>query len=143
MESRSVLDVGERWKVEAFERAGGKVVAADQKDWLAELKRTTPEPSVVVEGPATVRVVVRDQGKRTIVHVYNLNVEKISSFQDKTHPAENVRLKVRTAGGRARSVRVLTADASGAGFSTAPAEGGKVLDITLSKVEVHLVVVIE
>jgi hypothetical protein len=143
LESRSILDKDEKRAVTKFEKSGGRVVVADAGEWLAKLKSDIPEPSVVVEGPASVRVVVRDQGKRTIVHIYNLNVEKISSYEDKVHPAENIRLKVRTAAGRIHSIRMSSADAGGAAFSSEGEEGGKVAVISLPRLEIAAMAVIE
>jgi hypothetical protein len=143
LESRSVLNDSEKRRVAEFEKAGGRVVTADNNKWLDELKHDLEKPSVEVQAPASVRVVVRDQGRRTIVHVYNLNVEKISSYEDKVHPAQNVKVKVRKSSGRMHSVYVLTADGSGAGFSAKPEEDGSIANITLSRVEIATMVVIE
>jgi hypothetical protein len=142
IESRSVLNDTEQRALAKFEKSGGRVVVADRGDWLVELKRALPKPSVTVEGPASVRVVVRDQGKHTIVHIYNLNVEKISSYEDKLHPAENVRVKVRLAAGRLHSARFETAD-SGTSFSAGAEENGTVAIINLSGLQISAIVVIE
>lgn len=142
IESRSVLNDTEQRAVADFEKSGGRVVAADQKNWLAELKHALPKPSVVVQGPASVRVVVRDQGNRSIVHIYNLNVEKLSSYEDKVHPAENVSVKVRMATGRLHSARLETAD-SGMSFSAGTGEDGTVAIINLSGLQISAIVVIE
>jgi hypothetical protein len=143
IESRSVLNDGEKQAVAKFEKAGGKVIAADQGKWLADLKGAVEKPSVVVKGPATVRVVVRDQNGRTIAHIYNLNVQKVSSYQDKVVPAENVEVKVRKTSGEAHSIRVLTADAEAKTFSTSFDEGGNIAVITIPRLDIAAMAVIE
>ena len=143
IESRSVLNDEEKRAVRDFERNGGRIVAADQKEWLAELKRDVEKPSVIVEGPASVRVVARDQGSHTIVHIYNLNVEKTSPYGDQVHPVDNVRVTVRKASGRIHSIRVLSADAAGAEFTSETEEKGTVAVINLRHLEISAIAVIE
>jgi hypothetical protein len=92
VESRSVFTSREQPAVATIEKAGPGMIAADQPDWLANLRRKIASPSVTVTGPPTVRAVVHDQPNRTVVHLYNLNVQRLSSFEDKITPATNVRL---------------------------------------------------
>ncbi len=143
VESRSVLNESEKQAIAKFERAGGKVVAADQGQWLADLKRAVEKPSVVVKGPASVRVVVRDQGNRTIVHIYNLNVQKLSSYQDQVHPAENVQVKVWKPSGGAHLIRVMSADAEAKMFSTDFENDGATAVINLPRLDIAAVAVIQ
>jgi hypothetical protein len=92
VESRSVFTPREQPAVATIEKAGPGIVAADEPDWLANLRRKIANLSATITGPPTVRVVVHDQPNRTILHVYNLNVLRLSSFEDKVTPAMNVRL---------------------------------------------------
>jgi hypothetical protein len=57
-----------------------------------------------------VRAVVRDQHGRAIIHLLNLNVRRLSSFEDQVTPATNVRITCRVPFRNVRSVRALTAD---------------------------------
>jgi hypothetical protein len=54
--------------------------------------------------------VVHDQPGKQIVHLLNLNVQRLSSFEDKVNPATDVRVQVRVPFA-ARSVNALSADA--------------------------------
>jgi hypothetical protein len=143
LESRSVLNDDEKRAVQEFERNGGRVVAADHQDWMEELRKVLPRPSVIVQGPASVRVAVRDQGSRTIVHIYNLNVEKTSLYSDQVHPADNVLVKVRKASGRIHSIHVSSPDAGGAEFTSQIEENGTVAVINLPHLQVSTIAVIE
>ena len=143
LESRSVLNDEEKRAVQEFERKGGRVVAADHQGWMEELKKAVPQPSVIVQGPASVRVAVRDQGSHTIAHIYNLNVEKTSLYADKVNPADNVLVKVRKASGKIHSVHVLSADAGGAEFTSQIEENGTVAVINLPHLQIETIALIE
>ncbi len=110
VESPAVLTPAEQKNVIAFEQVGGHVVAADQKDWLAQTRDAIGRQSVDVQGPPTVRAVVHDQPNHTVVHLYNLNVQRLSSFEDKVTPASNLKLTVRIPFKKIRTVRIETAD---------------------------------
>ena len=110
LESPAQLSETERKAVAAFEAAGGQVARSDQSSWLQDLQRRIPHPSVVVQGPASVRAIVRDQGPRTILHLLNLNIQRLSSFEDKVTPALDIRLQVRVPLKRVHKVQLLTAD---------------------------------
>ena len=70
------------------------------------------KPAVVIkDAPAGVRAVLREKGDRTVVHLLNLNVERLSSFEDRVRPVENVRLVVRCHGDVPKSVTAISADA--------------------------------
>ncbi|MSU57051.1 MAG: hypothetical protein EXS35_02540, partial [Pedosphaera sp.] len=108
VENLSVFSPGETAVVEKFQRQGGRVITAVGKNWLEELQRALPKPAVTMHGPVTVRAVVRDQRARTLVHLLNLDVQKLSSFADHVTPAADVRLTCRVPTTRVRSVRALT-----------------------------------
>jgi hypothetical protein len=94
VENPDVLTPKERAVTEEFQKQGGKVVASDSPAWLDAVKKTVRQFSVTVEGPPTVRAYVADQPKRTIVHVLNLNVRRLSSFEDEVRPATNIRIRL-------------------------------------------------
>jgi len=90
---------------------------------------------------------VLDQPRRTVVHVLNLNVQRLSSFADTVNPASDVRLKVRVPFVRPRAVRALTADTGGSAgvleFAASPHNKLSVVQFTLPRVEIATMVVIE
>jgi hypothetical protein len=109
VESQAILSPGEQSAVSAYKRAGGHMVSADKPDWLKMVRTAIAQPSITVEGPPTVRAVVHDQPSRTIVHLYNLDIQRLSSYEDKVVPADNVRL-VFSLNHRVRSANMYTAD---------------------------------
>jgi hypothetical protein len=143
IESESVLTRAEKEMVKKYERAGGTVLIVDKTpNWLAIVQQKS-QASFTVEAPPTVRAVVRDQPKRTIVHLLNLNIERLSSTEDKIHPAENVRVLCRVPFGRVRSVWAVTADEGGLEFSAKAAGKETLVEVTLPRLEVATMLVIE
>ena len=120
VESLSVLTPAESAAARAFESRGGKVVADDETgasrpaldddSWISRLTAALGAPSLTVDGPATVRAYAHDQPDRTIVHLLNLNVRRLSSFEDAVTPTGEVRVKVRVPFAKVRSVTSHTAD---------------------------------
>jgi hypothetical protein len=96
VESRSVLTSEQQQTIARFETAGGHVVSADQQGWLERLRKNPGPLTDLCRGPKTVRMVVHDHPQRTVVHLYNLNVQRLSSFEDKVTAANDVRVAVRT-----------------------------------------------
>ncbi|MBI3852047.1 MAG: hypothetical protein HY298_17450 [Verrucomicrobia bacterium] len=147
VEKLSVFNSKEQAVIQKFQRQGGRAIPADQADWLKELQQAIGQPSVVLHGPATLRVIVRDQGKRTIVHLLNLNVQRLSSFEDKVTPALHAHLTCRVPFARVKSMRALTADAgatTGALPFTMRHDGtGAVVETTIPRLDIATVVVIE
>jgi hypothetical protein len=86
IESRLVIAPNEP-AVEEFAKHGRILVASDQPKWLQSLRDTSWLNSIRIKGSPLVRAVVHDQPQRTIIHIYNLNVRRISSFEDKVTPA--------------------------------------------------------
>src|SRR5207245_5398870 len=68
VESLSAFDDEEKKVVEKFQRAGGRVIAADHAEWLKKVQQAIGHPAVLLHGPPTVRAIVRDQPRRTLVH---------------------------------------------------------------------------
>jgi hypothetical protein len=147
IEADSVLSESEKETVAKFERSGGGViVAARNQNWLAATRQLC-DPSFTLTAPPTVRAVVRDQPKRTIVHLLNLNIERISSSEDKIHPAENLRIVCRVPFARVRSVWAVTADqgatSNGLEFSAKPIGKETVVETMVSRLEIATILVIE
>jgi hypothetical protein len=146
VESLSVLNSEEKTTAEALRRAGGVVIAADADEWLSRIKSQTGAPSVVVRGPATVRAVVCDQPRRTLVHLLNLNIYRRSSFEDEVHPAENLRLTVRVPFHSGCLVPAVSADAKSTSGKLAAAfcedaEGG-VVEFVVPRLDVAAILVL-
>lgn len=109
LESLSDLNQREKESVENFQKKKGRIISAEKGNWFSEIQ--SGQSSIVVNGPPTVRATVCDQKNKTIVHLLNLNVQKLSSFEDKVTPAKEVRIKVRVPFGKVHSVKMLSADA--------------------------------
>ncbi len=108
--SSSDFTKAERERVDKFVARGGKLVLCDLTNWLAKVQTHIGTPSIQLEGPTGVRAVVGEQPGKTIVHLLNLNVQKISSFEDKVTPVKDLKVTVRVPFRKVRSVRLLTAD---------------------------------
>lgn len=146
-ESPDVLSPKHRTILDRFERRGGKVLFANQPDWMRQFYRDPFHPSVTLEAPHTLRAVVRDADHGTLLHLYNLNIEKISSFQDHLNPVESVRVRCRIPKKTIRSVTALSADASVTTgtlkFEVVREKEGCVVLFELPRVEISTVVVVE
>lgn len=130
-----------------FRTSHGVVLSTkEDKNWIGDMLKAIQYP-LTVKGPASVRVVVRDQPDRTIVHVLNLNVRRISSFEDKVTPASGIAVKVHVPMKRVRSVDALTADESATQgkikFAAAEAQTGSEVSFQLPDVEISTIIVIQ
>jgi hypothetical protein len=148
IQSPAVLSDAERVLIEKYKAGGGQVVWSKEKKWLADVLEAVKSPAIVVAGPPTVRGVVRTKGKGTIVHLLNLNVARVSSFEDRVMPAEGVRIKVRCGADRPTKVTAMTADAEGThgalDFSTVKDDQGCiVMETTIPRLVVATILVIE
>ena len=145
IESLSVLTAKEKQLLKTFERDGGRVVAADGIGGLDKL--AIQAPSISLQAPETVRAVVRDQRNRTMVHLYNLDVERLSSYEDKVHPAQGIHITLHVPFRRVHSVRALTADRNGTAgqleFTTKPEANGAILEATVPRLEIETILVVE
>ncbi len=110
LEGREVCNETERGQVEQFVAGGGRVVEAKGEDWLSPLKEAVGILSLKVQAPETVRAVVRDAGNHTVVFLYNLHVERLSSFEDRVTPAEQVIVEVLVPFKTVKSVTLSSAD---------------------------------
>ncbi len=146
VESRSVLLPAEEAALKEFENSSGLVVAADEGDWMKSVQSAL-SPSLELQAPPTVRAVIRDQSHRTIVHVYNLAVERLSSFEDKVHPANDVTLRVRVPFDEVKSVKAISADSQATAgdvpFTILPEGSRSKIEINLPAVLISTLLVIE
>jgi hypothetical protein len=145
--SPSDFTATEQRTLDQFSRSGGAIVTAGHTDWLKELQTKVGTPSIRLQGPPTLRVIVNDQPRRTLVHLLNLDLQRLSSFDDRLTPATDVQLTVRVPFPRVRSVRALTADTAGTSgpltFSSRPDVRGMEVELTLPRVEIAELLVIE
>lgn len=146
VESRAIFTPEQQRTVEDYKEGGASVVVADEKDWLAALRATIKQPSVKVDGPPSMRAVVRDQSGRTIVHLYNLGVQRISSFEDNVTPAENIKLRI-SVPFKPRHVELQTADENKTpgplAFTTIGDDAREVVSITIPQLDISAIISIE
>jgi hypothetical protein len=146
-ESRSVFKESELKVLDKWLAANGLLITADKGDWLKQVQSVITSPSLKLTAPASIRAVVHDQGKRTIVHLLNLNVQKLSSFEDKVTPVTEVCVSVRLPFKNVHSVRALTADANGTSgalkFTTQKDGKETIAEFALDKLEIATIVVCE
>jgi hypothetical protein len=142
-----VLNPDETKLVGAFEQNGGRVIVADNDDWLAQVKDAVGSQSVVVNGSPTVRAVVYDQQDRTIVHLYSLSVQRLSSFDDRVTPATDLVLGVTVPMEAPFNVVARTADKLGASgpltFKQFKQGDHSRLDIAIPRLEISALIVIQ
>ena len=113
LESPDILTETQKHAIDVYQSAGGKVVWSGRPNWFKEFNASSPSLMLLVDAKPAIRAVVREMGNRKIVHLLNLNVERLSSFEDRVIPAANVHLVVRYRGERPTSVIALSADAAG------------------------------
>jgi hypothetical protein len=147
IESRNVLEPDEAKLVAAFEQTGGRTIVADNGDWLRQVKGAVGAPSVVVDGPSTVRAVAYDQQDRTIVHLYSLNIQRSSSFEDRVTPVTDLTLGVTVPWDAAATVVARTADRLGSSgplkFKENKQGSNGRLDIAIPRLEISALIVIQ
>jgi hypothetical protein len=147
IEAASVLNEPERALLDNFLKAGGQVVFADKNNWWSEFEARLTKPSILLSGPASVRVAVRDQSNRTVVHLYNLNVEKVSSLEDKVHPVTDIKLVVRVPFKRVSGVHALTADGDGVKggipFAQRKEDGATMVEVVIPRLEIGAILCVE
>lgn len=146
-EGRDVFTPAERARVATFERNRGRFLEASTRGWESQLPQILREPSLVIDGPPTLRGVVRDQGSRTLVHLYNLNLERLGDFTDRLTSAEDVRIEVRPNTRRVRTVRALSADTGATQgelpFRRIPNDTTGRIEIRIPRIEIATLLVIE
>ena len=80
--------------LESFLRAGGTIITGDKPDWLAKVQAAIENPSLSFQAPSSVRAILCDQSNRSIIHLLNLNIQRLSSFEDKITPAKDLKIVV-------------------------------------------------
>jgi hypothetical protein len=146
VESMSIFTPKETAAIEKYGQHGKCLVVANKPDWLEKVRAAIARPSVTVEGPPTVRAIVRDQPGRTIVHLYNLNTQRLTSFEDKVTPVENVKLEV-VCPSPVSAVKLHTADenmtAGPLPFTTQAIESGTLVSTTVPRMDISAIITIE
>ena len=101
----------------------------------------------VAESRSRRRLDHRDQPRRTLVHLLNLNIERVSSFQDKVRSANDIQVSVRVPFAEVRSVRALTADSdatAGALKFTTERDGAEtIVRVVVPRLEIATLLVCE
>jgi hypothetical protein len=118
----------------------------DDKNWIGDIQRVL-QNSLKFDGPKSVRAVVRDQPKRTIVHLLNLNVQRVSSYEDKVTPATGISIQVRVPNKHVRSVQALTVDTYATRgkveFTSQKDPNGSLISFDVPNLGISTIVVIE
>jgi hypothetical protein len=147
IESPAVLIGSEKAAIEKYKSGGGHVILSSGKTWLSELQSLDRTPVIRVEGPPTVRAIVREKSDQTIVHLLNLNIARISSFEDKVNPVSQLHLQIRCGSKAPRSVRAITADseatAGPVNFKLNKEHADNVVDLTVPALRISTILLIE
>ncbi|MEO6337717.1 MAG: hypothetical protein ABIP71_12930 [Verrucomicrobiota bacterium] len=146
LESLSDLNQREKESVENFQKKKGRIISDEKGNWFSEVRTALAHPSIVVDGPPTVRATVCDQKNKTVVHLLNLNIQRLSSFEDKVTPASNVRIKVRVPFTKVHSVEMLNADAGASQQLQFTSQRGKDeswIETTIPELKISAIVVLK
>ena len=109
-ESQADFTAAENEVLKPFLRSGGALVTAANSKWIDRIRALNSRPSVFISGQPHVRAFVFDQDKKTIVHLLNLNVQKLSSFEDKVIPSTNIELTLKIPFSTVHRAKLITAD---------------------------------
>ena len=100
-----------------------------------------------LNAPVTVRGVVRDSGTATVLFLHNLHIERLSSFEERVTPAENLAVTVRVPFREIKAVRASTADE---GVVSGPVEytaeddnDGKCVTVQVPRLDIATMLIIE
>lgn len=106
---------------------------------LASGRRTIELP----DAPPTVRAVVREKAGKTIVHLLNLNVQRISSFEDRVTHASNLHVRLRCAT-TPKTITALSADSPAThGNIDFKSLGDGQIEFVLPRLEISTILVVE
>jgi hypothetical protein len=105
IEDPSVLNEQETDVLNQYVAGGSKVVSAANAGWLGNVI-----PSLAIKNAPHVRGIVRDATNSTSVFLYNLNIRRISSFEDAVTPAEHLQLEIKVPWKQVANVTLSTAD---------------------------------
>ena len=146
-ESLTIFNTAEQEVTKRFIATGGSVITAEKPDWLDQVRRSSRQPTLLVNAPTTLRGVVRDLSNTTVIHLLNLNVQRLSSFQDKVTAATDVRVLCRVPFRNVRSVRALTADGDATRgelqFKALVAGQGSIVEVSVPRLEIATMLVIK
>jgi hypothetical protein len=147
VESVQVLNAAEKDALNDFKAGGGTLVIGDEKHWQRALRKAIPHPSLTLKAPETVRGVVRDSDTATVAFLYNLHIERLSSFEDRVTPAENMTVTVHVPFKEIKAVRTSTADKgipSGSVEYTAKEEdGGTRITVKIPRLDIAMMLIFE
>lgn len=139
------LAMNHRRLMEDLERRGSAVIQEGASNIVVRLN-TVLQPTARLIAPQGMRMVVRDQPSRTLVHLYNLGIERLSSFEDRVHPVSDLKLQVWVPFKSPRSVRALSADPRATSgelrFQSDPTAGGSWIKLDLAQLEISTILVI-
>jgi hypothetical protein len=123
------------------------VLEGQGKHWLATLQGMVPRSAEISQGPPTLRMIVWDQPNRTVVHLLNRNVQRLSSFADHVNAATDIRLSVHVPFAKVHSVTAISADTHATRgsipFAANRDAGGAMVQIQLPIVELSTILSIE
>ena len=146
VESPSALATAESATIENYKAHRGRVIWSEQENWLADLKPFPLSRTIVLNAPPTVRAVVRSKADKTIVHLFNLNVQKLSSFDDRVTPASDVRVQIQCAHSP-HSVVALTSDPDATRgplqFSATQQKDAAAVTTTIPRLSIWSILIIE
>jgi len=144
LEDRKVCTQEETALLSAYEQNGGTCITATDKDWLKQVQQATQGGSLQLDAPETVRAVVRDTKDKTIVFLYNLNMERLSSFEDKVTPVPASSMKILLPRSGITSVTLSSPDASvstsALEYQAAPADNTVWVECKLPEFETALLI---
>ncbi len=146
LESSADLNPREKEALEKFKKKNGRIIFGDKGNWFSEIQSTLTQPSILLDAPPTVRATVLDQKNKTIVHLLNLNIQRLSSFEDKVTPASNLRIKVRVPFAKVHSVEMLSADVGASQqlqFTSRREKGESWVEITIPELKISAMVVLK
>ena len=105
VEEPSVLNERENGILTEYTAGGGKVIFATNNGWSNSIN-----PSLLIKNAPHVRGIVRDAENTTSVFLYNLNIRRVSSFEDAVTPAEHLQLEIKIPWKHVASVSISTTD---------------------------------
>jgi hypothetical protein len=124
-----------------------KWLSTGETNWLAQAKSLAPPISIQGSGSPFIRATLQDKKNRTILHLLNLNVLKLSSFQDRITPASGLEISANVPARKVRHVRAFTADGSGSSgdveFSQQRIGKGSTVIFKIPQLAIHTIVLIE
>jgi hypothetical protein len=146
LESQDILPVARKDTIEKFTAAGGHVILSSEKDWLSRIQSKLARPAIKLTAPPTVRALIREKGEQTIVHLLNLDVRRISSFEDQVNPAVDVKLQIRCRR-TPTSIKLLTVDEGSATpefpFTVQKDRETQIISVTVPRLAVSAILVLE